>query len=119
MPSAAKTHVDLMFRAFSDPIRLRILSLVQAGELCVCDLVAILKLPQPTISRHLSYLRRAGLVKVRQERSWNFYELAPARSAFHTKLLECLATCFRDVPEMASDAGRARSVRKRGGCCPP
>ena len=51
MPAAAKTHVDLMFRAFSDPIRLRILSLVQPGELCVCDLVEILRLPQPTISR--------------------------------------------------------------------
>jgi ArsR family transcriptional regulator, arsenate/arsenite/antimonite-responsive transcriptional repressor len=65
MPSAPKTTVDLMFRAFSDPFRLRILSLIQAGELCVCDLVEILELPQPTISRHLSYLRRAGLVKVR------------------------------------------------------
>jgi ArsR family transcriptional regulator, arsenate/arsenite/antimonite-responsive transcriptional repressor len=119
MPSASKTHVDLMFRAFSDPIRLRILSLVQSGELCVCDLVEILRLPQPTISRHLSYLRRARLVRVRQERSWNFYDLAPARSAFHTKLLECLGTCFRDVPEMAGDAARARAVRKRGGCCPP
>ena len=118
MPSAAKTHVDLMFRAFSDPIRLRILSLVQPGELCVCDLVEILRLPQPTISRHLSYLRRAGLVKVRQQRSWNYYELVPARSAFHTKLLECIGSCFRDVPEMAADAKRAQAVRKRGGCCP-
>lgn len=107
-----------MFRAFSDPIRLRILSLVQPGELCVCDLVEILQLPQPTISRHLSYLRRAGLVKVRQERSWNYYELALARSAFHTKLLECLSSCFRDVPKMSADAVRARGVRKRGGCCP-
>ena len=103
-----------MFRAFSDPIRLRILSLVQPGELCVCDLVAILKLPQPTISRHLSYLRRAGLVKVRRDRSWNYYALTPARSAFHTKLLECLGTCFRDVPELAADPTRARAIRKKG-----
>jgi len=117
MPSAAKSRVDLMFRAFSDPIRLRILTLIQPGELCVCDLVDILKLPQPTISRHLSYLRRAGLVKVRQDRSWNFYALAPARATFHAKLLECLGSCFRDVPEMATDAARARALRKRGGCC--
>jgi ArsR family transcriptional regulator len=118
MPSAAKTKVDLMFRAFSDPIRLRILTLVQPGELCVCDLVEILRVPQPTISRHLSYLRRAGLVMVRQDRSWNYYALTPARSGFHTKLLECLSTCFRDVPELATDATRARAVRKKGGCCP-
>jgi ArsR family transcriptional regulator, arsenate/arsenite/antimonite-responsive transcriptional repressor len=107
-----------MFRAFSDPIRLRILRLVQPGELCVCDLVAILKLPQPTISRHLAYLRRAGLVRVREERSWNFYALAPARSPFHKTLIECLGSCFRDVPKMATDATRARALRKRGGCCP-
>jgi ArsR family transcriptional regulator len=118
MPAAAKSQVDLMFRAFSDPIRLRILSLLRPGELCVCDLIEVLELPQPTISRHLSYLRRAGLVQVRRDRSWNFYNLAPARSVFHTKLLECLGSCFRDVPEMSRDVARARTVRKRGGCCP-
>jgi ArsR family transcriptional regulator len=108
-----------MFRAFSDPLRLRILTLVQGGELCVCDLVEILRVPQPTVSRHLSYLRKAGLVKVREDRSWNYYTLTPARSAFHAKLLECLVSCFRDVPELGDDAGRARRVRERGGCCTP
>jgi ArsR family transcriptional regulator, arsenate/arsenite/antimonite-responsive transcriptional repressor len=103
MPSAPKSKADLMFLAFSNPIRLRILSLIQPGERCVCNLVEILELPQPTSSRHLSYLRRAGLVKVRQEQSWNYYGLTPARSAFHTKLLECLGSCFRDVPEMANE----------------
>jgi ArsR family transcriptional regulator, arsenate/arsenite/antimonite-responsive transcriptional repressor len=101
MPLAVKNGVDLTFRAFADPIRLRILTLLQDGELCVCDLVEVLKLPQPTVSRHLSYLRRAGLVRVRQEQSWNFYELATARSTFHAKMLECLVTCYADVPEMA------------------
>jgi ArsR family transcriptional regulator len=107
-----------MFRAFSDPIRLRILQLVREHELCVCDLVEILKLPQPTVSRHLSYLRRAGLVRGRQERSWNFYSLTPAQGRFHRKLLECLASCFQDVPELGADSERARRLRSRGGCCP-
>jgi ArsR family transcriptional regulator len=118
MPKAPTTHVDLMFRAFSDPVRLRILSLVRDGELCVCDLIEVLALPQPTISRHLAYLRRADLVSVRQERSWNFYRLSTARTRVHQKLLECLATCFQDVPELARDARKARKVRSRGGCCP-
>ena len=117
MPSAPKSNVDLMFRAFSDPIRLRILQLVSGGELCVCDLVEVLQLPQPTVSRHLSYLRRARLVIHRQERSWNFYSLAPARTAFHKQLLGCLRSCFNDVPELAADAKRARVVRGRGACC--
>jgi ArsR family transcriptional regulator, arsenate/arsenite/antimonite-responsive transcriptional repressor len=107
-----------MFRAFSDPIRLRILHLLRPSELCVCDLVEILKLPQPTVSRHLSYLRKAGLVKAREQRSWNFYTLVPAKTTFHKKLLDCLGTCFNDVPELGKDSARARRVRARGGCCP-
>ncbi|HEX9779019.1 MAG TPA: metalloregulator ArsR/SmtB family transcription factor, partial [Geopsychrobacteraceae bacterium] len=51
-----------LFKALSDETRLRILALLQAGELCVCDLMAILDLPQSTVSRHLAYLRNAGLV---------------------------------------------------------
>jgi ArsR family transcriptional regulator len=117
MPALAKNPVDLMFRAFSDPIRLRILHLLRDGELCVCDLVEILHAPQPTVSRHLSYLRRAGLVRARQERSWKFYELSLAKKAFHKKLLECLSVCFRDVPELEADGQRARSIRASGGCC--
>ena len=117
MPAPAKNAVDLMFRAFSDSIRLRIMQLLRDGELCVCDLVSILEVPQPTVSRHLSYLRKAGLVRARQEQSWNFYVLTPAKKAFHKKLLECLGACFGDVPELEADAARARRVRKRGGCC--
>ena len=118
MPAPARNPVDLMFRAFSDPIRLRILHLLQQGEWCVGDLVEVLQAPQPTVSRHLSYLRRAGLVQARHERSWNFYALAPAKKAFHKKLLECVGACFRDVPELEADAERARHVRASGGCCP-
>lgn len=118
MPLPPKTTVDLMFRAFSDPIRLRILHLVAESELCVCDLVEVLGLPQPTVSRHLSYLRKAGLVSAREERSWNFYRLTPARTTFHRKLLDCLGTCFNDVPELSKDSQRAKRLRARGGCCP-
>ena len=119
MPAAARNRIDLTFRAFADPIRLRILNLIQDGELCVCDLVDVLKVPQPTVSRHLAYLRRACLVRVRQDRSWNFYELTPARTAFHAKMLECLAACYGSVPEMTHDRARAHALRQRGGCCPP
>jgi len=118
MPPPAKNRVDLVFRAFADPVRLRILNLIQDGEICVGDLVTVLKSPQPTVSRHLAYLRRAGLVTVRQERSWKYYVLTPARSAFHHKMLECLATCYADVPEMVNDRNRAQALRSRGGCCP-
>ena len=117
MPAPPRTKVDHMFRAFADPIRLRILHLVAGGELCVCDLVEVLELPQPTVSRHLSYLRRAGLVNTRTEASWNYYSLAPARGGFHQRLLACLGACFTDVPELRVDARRVERVRARNGRC--
>lgn len=115
MKTKATHRVDLMFRAFSDRTRLRILHLLGAGELCVCDLMDVLKVPQAKTSRHLAYLRRAGLVVSRKEGLWIHYSLAPARGAFHEKLLECLHCCFQDVPELAADAKRL--VAKGRNCC--
>lgn len=118
-PRAGAKSVSEKFVAFSDPIRLRILHLLREGELCVGDLVAIIGVPQSTISRHLAYLRRSALVATRKSGLWMYYSLAPAGSDFHRKLLECLAACFVDVPELKRDAGRAKKLRKAGGCCPP
>jgi ArsR family transcriptional regulator len=111
-------RLDLMFKAFSDKTRLRILSLLQGGECCVGDLVEILRVEQPSASRHLAYLRRAGLVTVRKAGQWSYYALATARGAFHRKLLECLACCFQEVPQIRADHARAKAVKAAGGCCP-
>jgi ArsR family transcriptional regulator len=107
-----------MFRAFSDRTRLRILHLLLGGETCVGDLVEILRVPQPTASRHLAYLKASGLVVSRRAGQWQFYALAPALARFHVKLLECLACCFGDVPEIRKDQTRAKKVKAVGGCCP-
>jgi ArsR family transcriptional regulator len=103
---AGTSRVDHMFRAFSDQTRLRILHMLRGGELCVCDIVDVLRVPQPKASRHLAYLRKVGLVSVRKEGLWSYYTLAPARSEFHQKLLDCLASCFSSVPALARDAER-------------
>ncbi|KAA3611422.1 MAG: ArsR family transcriptional regulator [Planctomycetota bacterium] len=110
--------INRMFRAFSDPIRLRILHLLQEGEMCVGDLVEVLQVPQPTASRHLRYLRQADLVVSRRQGRWCFYSLAEAGSAFHQKLLSCLGSCFFEVPTLQEDATRAKALRQAGGCCP-
>ncbi len=114
------SQVDLVFRAFSDRTRLRILHLLQAGELCVCDLVDVLGVPQPKVSRHLAYLRKARLVNIRKAGLWSYYTLAPAKASFHAKLLECLSCCFRDVPELKRDADKLANRRKKcsgAECC--
>lgn len=104
-----------MFRAFSDRTRLRILHLLKdQREVCVGDLVATLRAPQATVSRHLAYLRRAGLVKVRQEGLWKHYSLAPATTRFHRGLLRCLGECFEQVRELATDR---RRYERLTGCC--
>ncbi len=101
MKAAAVTSVDLVFRALADPTRLRILQLLNSGELCVCDIVAHLGVPQPKASRHLAYLRRAGLVLARKEGLWSYYRLAPVRTAFEKQLRECLVACFRELPPLS------------------
>lgn len=107
-----------MFRVFADHTRVRILRLLEDGPLCVGDLVDILHAPQPTVSRHLAYLRRAGFVDSRQHGLWMFYELTAAAGELHAKLLECLAVCARLLPEIRADLRRASRVRRTGGCCP-
>ncbi len=69
------------FKALSDETRLRILTLLTAGELCVCDLMAVLDLPQSTVSRHLAYLRNTGLVEDRRRGVWMYYRLTPPTMA--------------------------------------
>lgn len=114
MRATVAIPVDRIFRAFADPTRLRILSLLLRGELCVCDIVSTLDVPQPTASRHLAYLRRAGLVVSRRDGLWMHYKLAPARTAMHKKLIECLGCCFQDFPQLTKDAKQLSRCTK---CC--
>ncbi len=74
----------------------------------MCHIVAVLGCPQPTVSRHLAYLRRTGLVVARKEGQWMHYSLAPARSKAHEMLLECLAQCFEEEGRFGKDFGRLR-----------
>ncbi len=108
--------VHMVFRALSDQTRLRILNLLRGGELCVCDLVTVLDVPQPTASRHLAYLRRAGLVLARREGQWHYYRLTPSRSRFHAKLLECVEASGLEIGQLAIDMERLR-LGQRSGCC--
>lgn len=77
----------LLFKALSDPTRLRLLGLLAEGEVCVCFLCEALKLVQPTVSRHLAYLKRAGLVTARREGQWSHYRWAPQADPLARQLL--------------------------------
>jgi len=92
------------FKALSDPIRLRIVLLLQAeGELCVCDLMAVLKLPQSTVSRHLAYLKRSCLVDIRREGVWMYYTLSRESCDICKELLLILRQHAANLPEATAD----------------
>jgi len=113
MNATANRRIDLLFRACSDRTRLRILHMLRGGELCVCHITDVLAVPQPKVSRHLAYLRKAQLVSVRRQGQWNYYRLTAARGVLHRKLLECLDCCGQEIPELARDARRLKAVM----CC--
>src|SRR5712692_10184814 len=68
-------NIENLFKALADRTRLRLINLIGDSEVCVCFLVAILKTSQPKISRHLAYLRRAGIVAARREGKWMHHRL--------------------------------------------
>lgn len=110
----ALTDLDLLFRGFADPTRIRILNILVAGELCVCDLVELLKLPQSTVSRHLKYLHRSRLVDVDREWKYAHYRLADPLLPIHRTLIGCVRTCFRGIAQLDRERARAETrVRNR------
>ncbi|WP_326608738.1 metalloregulator ArsR/SmtB family transcription factor [Streptomyces sp. NBC_01799] len=83
-----------MFKALSDPVRLRLLSLIashEGGEACVCDLTGPFDVSQPTISHHLKVLREAGLVGSERRGTWVYYWVLPAALARLSSLLQTSA----------------------------
>jgi ArsR family transcriptional regulator len=109
-----------LFKSYADPTRLRILSLLMhAGELCVGDIAQVLRLAQPTASRHLAYLRRGGLVSVRQLGLWVYYSVAEPAGGLDRLLAAGIGDRLREAPEIRADRARLAKVRAAGGCCGP
>lgn len=108
--------LESLFKALADVTRLRILGLLLAGEVCVCDIHESLKLPQPTVSRHLAYLRRTGLVLTRRSGLWVHYRLAPAADPVTTAVLDAVRHALTHVESVQRDGAR---LMKRTGCCIP
>jgi len=97
-----------LLKAFADPVRLRLLNLLSGDreEVCVCYLHEALGLPQPTVSRHLAYLRKHGLVVGRKEGLWVHYRLARPKAGLHRILLGCLDSCLGDHELFRQDRQR-------------
>lgn len=115
MPKREKPFsMELFLRALADKTRLRLLNLLGESEICVCFFVEVLGTNQPKISRHLAYLRRAGIVKARREGKWMHYSIAEPTDAHAAEILRELLNWLRENHEMQRDRERLFNV-----CCSP
>ncbi|MCK9295985.1 MAG: metalloregulator ArsR/SmtB family transcription factor [Desulfobulbaceae bacterium] len=108
-----------LFKALSEDVRLRILGLLLQGELCVCDLMAVLDLPQSTISRHLSYLANAGWLAGERRGVWMYYRLRDQGGNLQQDLLAVLGKHLRELPAVAQDHARLEQylkIKKPSAC---
>lgn len=118
-PATPLGRADALFRALADPTRLRLLNLLVAGDLCVCDLVALLELPQSTVSRHLAALRRSGLIEVSARGRFSHYRLARAAGPLHAALVRVVRDADRTIASLARErraAARAVAARAQEPC---
>lgn len=106
-----------IFKACADATRLRLLVLLSERELCVCELVDILQMPQGKISRHLAVLRRAGLVADRRDGTWIHYSLQPVDEGLAGRLKDYLATEARAMDVAVADLDRLRHLADCGEIC--
>ena len=105
---------ELFFRALADRTRLRLLNHMGTEEVCVCFFVEILKTNQPKISRHLAYLRRAGIVGVRRDGQWMHYRVVEPSDAGAARVLNDVLAWLASDQEMQHDRERLIKV-----CCAP
>jgi len=103
-----------LFAALADPTRLRLLNLMHGREVCVCYFVEILKQGQPKISRHLAYLRRAGIVEARREGKWMHYRIERPVDAKAASILDATLKSFETDRNMQADLARLGQA-----CCAP
>lgn len=112
--SSKPFDMELFFRALADRTRLRLLNLMRNDEVCVCFFVEILGTHQPKVSRHLAYLRRAGIVAARRQGQWMHYRIVEPPEPNAAKVLHDLFEWLGNDREMQRD--RERLVKL---CCAP
>jgi ArsR family transcriptional regulator len=108
--------MELLFRALADATRLRMLGLLLTGEVCVCHIHESLKIPQPKASRHLAYLRRAGLVETRRDGLWIYYRMAELSDPVLRAVSQTVRHALTHMQVVHRDADR---LAKKTGCCLP
>lgn len=109
-----KYDMEMLFRALADPTRLRLINLMSGGEICVCFFVEVLGTNQPKISRHLAYLKRAGIVSARREGKWISYRISTPDNPHAARVLSDVQAWLAQDKEMQRERAQLMKV-----CCAP
>jgi len=112
--SSKEYDIELLFKALADRTRLRVINLIGDDEVCVCFFVEVLKINQPKISRHLAYLRRAGLVSTRRHGKWMHYRVVQPADTLVANIFREVRVCLDNNVEMQRDKSRLAKI-----CCAP
>lgn len=107
-------NMELFFAALADRTRLRLINLIGEDEICVCFFVEVIKTNQPKISRHLAYLRRAGIVEARREGKWMHYRVVEPKDPHAARVFQEVRAWVSEDKEMQRDRERLIKV-----CCAP
>ena len=107
-------NIAFLFKALADHTRLRLINLIGDDEVCVCFFVEVLKINQPKISRHLAYLRRAGVVSARRDGKWIHYRLVEPPDPHAANIFREVRAALPNDPAMKSDRARLEKI-----CCAP
>ena len=99
-----------LFAALADRTRLRLINLMRETEVCVCFFVDVLESLQPRISRHLAFLRRAGIVAARRDGKWMHYRLVQPRHPHAQRILQDVLASLNEDPEMRDDFEKLKSI---------
>lgn len=105
-------NIELLFKALADRTRLRLINLIGGDEICVCFFVEVLNANQPKISRHLAYLRKAGVVSSRREGKWMHYRVVDPPDAHAAKIFQEVRSSLENDPAMQRDRTRLTRI-----CC--
>jgi len=109
-------RMETVLKALADRTRLRIVGLLLTGEICVCHIHGSLRISQPKASRHLAYLRRAGLVETRREGLWVYYRMAALPDAVLETVHQTVRHTLRHFDVVQKDLAR---LQRATGCCLP
>ncbi len=110
-------EIEKILKALADKKRLQIVALLSLQSYCVCELASLLKITQPSVSKHLKKLKASGFIDSRQDGLWTIYFLSSLQNKKHQKILETIIDCLLGTSQIQKDIQKAKKISRKKLCC--